>query len=516
MLDFKDNNILKLLIASDLVLTINDVKNSLGMSQRSIYYSLERINQYLLSLGLPAIINKRSVGLIIDKKVIEYFDESKDSIRELYICTIKERNNLQLLNIMLSNEFVNIPLLMDMFDVSRSTIIKDLREIRLLLFRHDLTLDFSIDKGYEIKGEEIQKRSLILIIISEYQYLIKLKLLKLYREDDVALFTSLFVKIEELLGVLYVRTTLSHLMVLLALIKHNNLPKIRLNRDDEKHLLATNEYEIVKSVFQGQINADEYLYIVLHLFGLRIQYNDAMKLTDEDQYLSEIVHFIIHEFYNLTLINFTHQSELYNNLYVHLKQALFRFKFGIIYKNELRNQIMNEFSLVYRITRQICNKLEKIINYKIGEDEVAFIAIYFGGLMEKEHHFIAHPKVLLVCLNGMALYRNLRHEIESFTKDIEIIGAVRECDIDSQKNKVDYIISTIPLKNMQTRAKTLIVNPILNDKERIRIIEFLGLANISILKNDEVENIMDEIKEYIVDNKHDQVKNILTQHINQR
>lgn len=53
MLDYKDNYILKQLVESDTIFTIADIQKTLGMSQRSIYYSLERINDYLSRLNLP-------------------------------------------------------------------------------------------------------------------------------------------------------------------------------------------------------------------------------------------------------------------------------------------------------------------------------------------------------------------------------------------------------------------------------------------------------------------------------
>lgn len=405
---------------------------------------------------------------------------------------------------------------MDIFNVSRSTIIKDLREMRRILYRNNLVLEYRVDKGYEIQGDELQKRSLLLIIISEYQYLIKLKSMVFYNESDIEKFMKLFVIIEEKLGVMYVRNTLKDLITLLAIVKYSDLPKIKLKDSEVLMLSKTNEYEIGTEVFKGCIQEKEYLYLTIHLLGLRIQFSENIQLSNEDDYISEIVHFVINEFYNLTLINFKNHDELYNNLYVHLKQALFRYKYGIIYYNELRNQIITEFPQVYRITKIICSKLEKIINHTIGEDEIAFIAIHFGGLMEREQQIIAHPKVMLVCLSGMALYKNLRREIESFTKDIEVIGALRMCDVENLKDKVDYIISAVPLKNIVTKAKILIVNPILNDRERYRIIDFLDLVNVLSYDIHLLDNILADIKDYILEDKVDKVREIISIHVSNK
>lgn len=157
MLDFKDNYILKQLVSSDSIFTITDLQKTLDMSQRSIYYSLERINDYLERLDLPMIINKRGVGLLVHDKVVEYMNKSNSSIKDIYICTSQERNNLQVLSILLSHKYINISTLMDDFNVSRSTIIKDLREIRNIVTQYNLVLEFNIERGYEIQGSEIKE-----------------------------------------------------------------------------------------------------------------------------------------------------------------------------------------------------------------------------------------------------------------------------------------------------------------------------------------------------------------------
>ena len=83
VLDFKDNYILKQLVSSETILTISDLQETLEMSQRSIYYSLERINDYLYRIELPTIINKKGVGLLVHDKVIEQFNNNDLVIKDV-------------------------------------------------------------------------------------------------------------------------------------------------------------------------------------------------------------------------------------------------------------------------------------------------------------------------------------------------------------------------------------------------------------------------------------------------
>lgn len=513
MLDFKDNYILRQLVESDTILTLTDLQERLEMSQRSIYYSLERINDYLNRIELPTVINKRGVGLLVHDKVIEHFNQNDLTIKDVYICTSKERNYLQVLYILSSKDYINISLLMEMFNVSRSTIIKDLREIRQIVASYNLVLEYNLDRGYEIHGSEFQKRSLILIINSDYKYLIQIKSISYYDDSDVEKLMSLFVKIEERLNIIYVRSTLNQLAVLLAIIKKTERPTVDFDKEDEMSLLHAKEYHVVSDIFRDFMNEEEYPYLVMHLLALRIQYSKNSQIDVEDKYIVELVNFIMNEFYNLTLIDIKHRDELFQNLYTHMKPALFRFKYSITYRNELKEQIISEFSQVYRITKIITKKLEKITDFIINEDEIAYIAIYFGAMIEKEQQMIDHPKVLLVCLNGKALARNLKKEIESFTKDVVIMDAFRESDVINLKDKVDYIISTEPLKDVITKAKTMIVNPILNDRERYRIINFLGISSSNSYQASIIDRIMNDINDYVIDSKKEDVREIIKNHL---
>jgi transcriptional antiterminator len=402
---------------------------------------------------------------------------------------------------------------MEMFNVSRSTIIKDLREIRQIVASYNLVLEYNLDRGYEIHGSEFQKRSLILIINSDYKYLIQIKSISYYDDSDVEKLMSLFVKIEERLNIIYVRSTLNQLAVLLAIIKKTERPTVDFDQEDEMSLLNAKEYHVVSEIFRDFMSEDEYPYLVMHLLALRIQYSKNTQIDVEDKYIAELVNFIMNEFYNLTLIDIKHRDELFHNLYTHMKPAMFRFKYSITYRNELKEQIISEFSQVYRITKIITKKLEKITDFIINEDEIAYIAIYFGAMIEKEQQMIDHPKVLLVCLNGKALARNLKKEIESFTKDIVIMDAFRESDVINLKDKVDYIISTEPLKDVITKAKTMIVNPILNDRERYRIINFLGISSANSYHASIIDRIMSDISDYVIDSKKEDVREILKNHL---
>lgn len=509
MLDYKDNYLLNLLINSDYNLNISDIQKLLGVSQRSAYYSISKINDFLELQGLPKLVNKRQEGILIDPVIKDKLSDTvSDSLSEMYVCTSQERIVLEILILISKKDFININYLEELFDVSRNTIVNDIKEIRKMLKVYNLALEYDNFAGYCIEGLEIRKRSVILNLISNYEYLIKIKSFGLYTDEVVQEYLEILKILEKELNIKYVNTTLNYLAMLLGIIKINHFDPIVLNEDDNLVIQNSQEYQAVKKIVGSYLDESEYNYLALHLLGLRIQFAEEYELEEND-YITEIVEFLIQEFSKITLIYFDDDDDLFNHLYTHMKQAMFRLKYGIIYQNELKDQILESYPQVSQVTRTICQKLEKKIGYPIGDDDISFIAMHFGGYLKREKRDIIHVKVLLVCLNGVATSKLLRKELEYLLGNLEIIDAVSIDDVGKYKDDVDYIISTIPIRDQSIKNKTLQVNPILTDKDKANLISFMGLVNPT--KNDVsvTEKIVSDLMEYIPTDKVNEVRKII-------
>jgi len=119
--------------------------------------------------GLPKLVNKRHEGILIDPVIKDKLrDTVSDSLSEMYVCTSQERIVLEILILISKKDFVNINYLEELFDVSRNTIVNDIKEIRKMLKVYNLALEYDNFAGYLVEGLEIRKRSVILYLISNY------------------------------------------------------------------------------------------------------------------------------------------------------------------------------------------------------------------------------------------------------------------------------------------------------------------------------------------------------------
>jgi len=506
LLDYKDSYILNLLISTNQTLNMLDLSKLLGISQRSAYYSMSRINDYLESVDLPKLVNKRQHGIQIEQIVKDKLHKNLfTDLQNVYLSTQKERTVIQILMLLSKSNTISIQYFEDIFEVSRNTIVSDIKEVRKTLSKYNLALEYDSHAGYIVEGSALRKRSVVLSLIGNYEYLLKINAYDLLENNDVLFVQSLFHKVEEDLGIKYVNNTLVYLSNLIAIIKKNDLDEVLFNDDDKKIITGSKEFYAINKIFKDYLNEKDRVYIALHLLGLRIQ-NIYSFETYEDEYIIDIVKFMMDEFSRRTLIYFDEDQKLFKDLYLHMKQAMFRLKYGIIFQNELKEQIFENYPQVTQITEKICEKLEKKLGYPIGDDDIAYIAMHFGGHLKREKREFPKVKVLLVCLNGIATSKLLKKELEYLLGNIEIIDVVRVDEIEEYKDDVDFIISTIPLNDSSIKDKSIQVNTILSDSDKQNIMNLFGVTNPIQTDIDLSSLIIEDIKEYIPKNKIEDIR----------
>ncbi len=469
MLDYKDYYLLNLLSHSYQTLSVDDLSKLIGVSRRSIYYSLNKINEYLTANNLPVIENLRDEGVILPEETKDFFkNDIQDALDGVYVYTQKERIAIEIMLILTKSKSLSISDFEELFMVSRNTIISDVKELRKMISTFNLTLEYEQGLGYFINGTQIRIRSVLLYTYSSYNYLFKINRFDVYDDKEVKRILDLLNKVEEKNSVSYVSATKEILAKLLATIKKHDFEKIIFNKSDIKTLEESSEFRGVNYYFKSIFPIEEQRYITLQLMGLRVNAHHDFESSD-DEHIDEIVNFIIKRFKDLTLIDIKEEKTLYEGLYFHMKSALIRYKYGIIYDNELKEDIKEEYQAIYRISEIICRELEENVGNPINEDDIAYMAMHFGGHLKREKKEISFPKILLVCLNGIATSKLLRKEIEHLLENIEIIDAVSLDEIKDYADDVDYIITTVPIEIKDYAHKTLLVSPILTSLDRDRL-----------------------------------------------
>ena len=169
MLSSKSNSILINLVKNNGKSTIKELARMLKVSERSIRYELEKIDDYLLENKLGALKRKFGGDIFFeDYKIYLKKEEFKEQNNSLDVAERRE----YLTFICIFDEKINVTRASEILDVSRTTIRNDIREIREELLQNNLELRISQQEGLVLYGEEIDIRKQQLKFLKKYSNLI--------------------------------------------------------------------------------------------------------------------------------------------------------------------------------------------------------------------------------------------------------------------------------------------------------------------------------------------------------
>lgn len=212
--------ILDLLLRNDDYMPLQQLAAETGVSKRSIYYDICKINEWLVETGIPEIEAVRGKGVLLDdetKRRIEAAVENEDN-EEGYIFSPTERVRIIICYIVHQGEPVYIEQLTDYCQVSRNTIFSDLKAVTTQLTEYGLTLDYSPRTGYRITGDLIRIRALFFMYFSSLLQLFHSGVLTFINREQIEGYLDTLAKLQSELNVKYVDGILLSLAALLPLM----------------------------------------------------------------------------------------------------------------------------------------------------------------------------------------------------------------------------------------------------------------------------------------------------------
>jgi transcriptional antiterminator len=290
--------------------------------------------------------------------------------------------------------------------VSRSTILRDLEGLKAILVRNRLDLNLEKEEGYHIVGaEEDKRRSLVYFLARihpvkeshwlslEHQISDGKWTTELFASPEAAGIYRIIIESEKYLDIQYPDDMMEILSVhLLFLLKRYRQGKTMHMDPMEKVILKpSEEYSAAKFIgtqiekqFELNIPDDELCYITVCLIGAKTEeYWPNRAGEDELALLKSIIKKMVSDFEEDFHLAFRDRDVLERSLYFHLKSAYYRISYGREYVNPLAETIIINFPDLYKETNKVIHYLEEAIGKKISDDEIALIAMHFGGWIER-------------------------------------------------------------------------------------------------------------------------------------
>lgn len=464
-----------------------DLSNSLGVSERTIRYDVDHINEELLKSNLGGVSKSIKGGFIIEDIL-----KLKDSLRNgNFDFDSESRENLILIKILFEDS-ININDLCEEFDLSRSTMKVSLKNIKKYLDTAKLQLAVLPRKGLKLEGTEENIRSEQLKFlnkylggketVSYYEELINEKLEIILEKTSDKFCSDFILKLVELLEEVISDEThkilTNYIRIVIFRCRDN---KTLLSIKNEMFFKSTLEYNIVRSNIESiekkyniHISDYEVIKIVDYLMGIQ-SYSLSKNFYYDWMGIDPLIKEIIKCFESGESLDITKDAILFNGLLNHIKPAIYRIKNNIQLQNSIYEDLIKENEGLYIATYHALEILRDFIKYDIPKDEVAFIALHFKSAINRQIKNKKNKKnVLIVCGLGYGTSKLLEEQIISrYSVVVEKIIPYNQF-YNYDLNNIDLVITTLKEERFTTDTPVVSVNVFLS-KEDMVLLEGYGL-----------------------------------------
>ena len=470
-LEKSQKDLLYLLLKQEEETSLTKIQSELHISRRTVYYNVNKLNDFLFGFGINPVNNRRGEGYYLteeQKKVIQEVIEIEQSV---YNLTPDERVQYLVCWLMYPKEKVFIEDIIVAFDISRNSVFNDLKVVKSAIEKYDLSLEFDLKNGYSIAGQVFGKRALLL-------YYLKILLKKLsYKSID---FLNA-IEVEDF----YARLQRISLNMrneydgfnLLAIACVLNLAHFVDERFDFsilelRDLENTDELRMIDQYFED-LNVHERLYLTIHLLGSKASSVIHIENGQKDIQLFELAQHLVELFERQTLIELSEKNELVNSLYMHFKLSMYYYQLSIQISNILLEAVKINYESLYQLIKSICESIQDEFPFILTDSEISYITMHFGGHQRKmRSKYYAPIRVLVVCPSGISTSTLLKKEVEDLYANVTVVAATTANNIYQYDGEIDFIVSTIDL---DTNIPWIKVNAILEKEDKAKIASMISM-----------------------------------------
>lgn len=464
MLSSKGSNILRTLCKNNGEGTIKELAKVLKISERSIRYELEKIDNYLIDSGLEPLRRKFG-GNIFFENYKEYLENEESKEQNSNLDTYERREYLSFICIF--DEKINLTKASEILDVSRTTIRNDIRDIREELLNNNLELKISQQEGLILSGEETDIRKQQLKFLKKYSNFIfyskaglktkkELIVEEYIKHIDINIIKNFINYIQKLLNKIISDEAYGiiaiYLIIAIIRIKQGKILEKIANK---QFLKDTAEYDtilkakgILESSYDIVLEENEILQITDYFLGSHT-YNFDKSYYSNWIEIDILVKKFIDNFNKKIDVDISKDKLLLDGILNHIKPTIYRLQNKIKLENSIFVEVLNSYPNIFYNTKNSLKDIEKFLGLEFSNDEVAFLAIYFKSAIDRNKYKRKNlKKVLVVCGYGYGTSSLLVQQLkEVYT--INIVKTIPRHLLEKtlQKEEVDLIISTVEIES---------------------------------------------------------------------
>jgi transcriptional antiterminator/mannitol/fructose-specific phosphotransferase system IIA component (Ntr-type) len=487
LLTKRQRDILALLVKEQEFVTVKKIAAAFAVAERTIRYDLEWIENGLKEKNIK-LVKKPQFGVKIDFLESGIRRESiLSELNQIYqrVLSVAERQFFILLYLLMEHKEITMQQIADYLNVSKNTIVADIEAVDNLLGTSGLKLERKAHYGIYLAGSEKNIRSFYIKKILEgleRKYITEEDLILLMKQISSVPVLRTIDDIESSLNVIFSDLSKQELYVaLLVAIYRIYIGKFV--EAGESGGESNRVYRKINGLYQDfatanhiQIPQSEFEYIRRIFMGAKIASNMpgvAPPFAKADAEVSNICKSIVEEARRYLGLDLHNDPELVNGLRTHLTTTIHRLRNNLSVSNPLTQQIQFQMPFIFEMSKKIMIKYEARIGMTVPDEEIAYIAMYFGAAFERSLSSGFMPKAMVVCGSGVATSGLLITRLKIMLPELKLIGPVPADKIPEMlaSHEVDFIITTAPVK--ASGRDVVLVNPLLDNDDLSKIKTFI-------------------------------------------
>lgn len=477
----------------------------LNLSESSIRKLIRDSNDIGQKNGFQIeLIKKEGYYLSItdEKKLNIYLDEETKSEGDIY--NSNQRLKMLLFYIFQTKGYFTIDQLSERMEISRATIVRDLKKIEEIVSKNGLSLEKKAHYGFKVIGDERSyRRAFSEFVLNSNLYLEPTQDFYEFsnsfnlKELRKLLSTELYEK-ELKISDVALENVLNHIKILVFRARTNNyvskhtIMDKKVDRVYDEVALAISEW--IKQTYKLILPESEISLLAVHISGKASAGN--LEEKEKEKLLNEIG-YILKKIDDEFLTSFCNDEELKGALLLHMFPLLNRMYHNLQLENPLIDEVYSKYANIFVIAFRFSEHIEKNYGFKLTIDEVGYLALHFATHFEriKNKSLEQYKRIVVICTTGGGSAQLLRLKLEAiFPKAIVVTSSVNELD-KFENEPPDLFLTTIPISKGFGKVPVIHIKQLLDDSEIKRIKEIVSLTIYKQPISNSVPNIIELFSE---------------------
>ena len=431
--------ILELLVTQQR-LTLEEMRSDLNVSLSTLQKSIEQLNELL-----DSDLQIKQEGQLVSLEVYDYRrleDILAGSLRkESDFNSSSKRTSYLIKRLVRSSQPLLIDDLAEEIGVSRTTINKDLRQVKELAEAYQVNILGRPNRGLEVSGSELNLR--LFYIHHVYAY---------FDSDTLTEESQSF--LEDLYQTFKLPKKTQELLTKVIAI---TIARLRRQQQLQQPLAYfTNELADSDLVHQLIYHIEMTYHLSLSQYEqdfisypLHIQYIDGLPYRPSPSpELLALFQKMVQKVKETLLVTFNEES-LYLEMHRHLKFLLHRLIFHVQANDIFHGDIPNKYPLAFEMAKVAGQELQQSFGYQLAISELSYLALYFEMALREEESEkqLRTRKIAVVCTTGRGTANMICRQLRRVLGQEISISLYSEEEFNPLEDD-DYfaIFTTIPLK----------------------------------------------------------------------